>query len=366
MKLIFFLIAFSLVAVRTYFSWSGKEQEKKGISESNISIRSDNFNEEISYSGKFQLSDDETSFKSMSPGGFFRFKRNEVAVRAESNLQGNIEYRITDGDDQIPMNERGKKLLAEAIREMINWGFDAEERMKRIFLKGGPTALLNEVDSMKSDAVRRLYLGRLLEIDSISPSQQVSLISKLGLLESDADKVAILKKIVAAQLKKQVIDSVYFEVIGKIGSDADRTNILQYILTRDSISPSNTEKLMDLTSRLSSDADKRELFDSMIKKDLIEDSLYDTLLKYSRNFNSETDRIELYHKLILDGQMQEIQWVSFMESISQLSSDHDKTDLLILIGQKMPQTENLKETYRKTARTISNDTDYGRAMRAIH
>src|SRR4030095_5001592 len=148
MKLIFFLIAFSLVSIRVYFSWSGKDKERRGETESNLVIRSDNFYEEIKYSGKLRLTEDEAGFESISPGGYFRFRKNELGVKAESNLKGVIEYRIYDGTNFIPMDERGKKLLAEAIHEMIAWGFDADNRMERVYRTGGAEALIREVDSM--------------------------------------------------------------------------------------------------------------------------------------------------------------------------------------------------------------------------
>src|ERR1700733_3400647 len=103
MKIIFFLIAFFLVSTRIYFSWSGKDKERRGISESDMVIKSDNFYEEINYAGKFELADDEGSFKSISPGGYFKYRRNEKKVRAESNLQGSIEYSLFDGENKLFM-----------------------------------------------------------------------------------------------------------------------------------------------------------------------------------------------------------------------------------------------------------------------
>ena len=54
MKLIFFLIAFLLLSIRYYFSWTGKDRERRGLSESNIVIKSDNYYEEINYWENFK------------------------------------------------------------------------------------------------------------------------------------------------------------------------------------------------------------------------------------------------------------------------------------------------------------------------
>ena len=365
MKLIFFLIAFSLVGIRVYFSWAGKDREKKGVSESNMVIRSDNFYEEIKYSGKFQLTDDETGFKSISPGGYFKFRKNDVSVKAESNLQGSIEYRINDGNNNLPLDEKGKKLLAEAIREMIAWGFDAENRMERVYRKGGAQALLSEVDSMRSDHIRLLYLNRLFAIDSLMPQWIPIVIIKAGALGSDPDKVNFLTRIRADQLKDSLVDSAYFEVVKKINSDMDKSNAIQYLIKQDSLSAASAEKALALSGEISFDMDKSNLFGKMIEKGLIRGPLFDSLLLYVSAIGSDMDKLNLYEKLLNENGISDLQWAALLNKASLLGSDMDKTNLLISIAQKMPHTETLKENYRKAAKTIGNDSDYGRAVRAL-
>jgi hypothetical protein len=43
----------------------------------------------------------------------------------------------------------------------------------------------------------------------------------------------------------------------------------------------------------------------------------------------------------------------------------DKSTLLIEIAQKMPRTEMLKSLYLTAAKSIGNDSDYGKAVRAV-
>src|SRR5260221_6904096 len=146
--------------------WFGKDEERRGVCVSNMVVKSDGLYEQIKYSGKFQISDDEKSFKSISPGGYFKYRKNDIKVNAESNLRGGIDYSIYDGDKYVPVEGVGGALLSEAVKEMIAWGFDAEPRMERVYQKGGASALLREVDSMKTDQVKIIYLNRLYAIDS--------------------------------------------------------------------------------------------------------------------------------------------------------------------------------------------------------
>ena len=123
------------VSLRIYFSWLGKDRESRGISESNMVVKSDNFLEKISYVGKFEPTEDETAFKSISPGGYFKYEMNDERVKAESNLKGEIEYTLYDGKNNLVMDEKGKKLLAEAIKEMIAWGMIMRREEWKGFIK---------------------------------------------------------------------------------------------------------------------------------------------------------------------------------------------------------------------------------------
>jgi hypothetical protein len=365
MKLIFFLVAFCLISLRLYFSWSGKDRENRGLSESNMVVESDNFYEKINYSGKFELTEDETGFKSISPGGYFKFRRNDERVKAESNLKGEIEYTLSDGKNNLIMDEQGKKLLADAVKEMIAWGYDAEGRMERIYKKGGSKALLREVDSVKPSQVKIIYLNRLFSIDSLSVEDQSLMIKKIKSLGSDMDQAQLLNKISFDQLKNPQISQAYFEVVKGINSDMDKAGILRHFIDQDSLSAENTDKILAASASLNSDIDKANLYGEMIKKGIIIGPLFDSLLNLVSNINSDIDKANLYKSLIQEKDISEAQWINLLGKLSMMNSDIDKTNLLVDAAQRMPKTDIVKTNYLKAAKTLNEDMDYGRVMRAM-
>ena len=299
MKLIFFLLAFCLLSIRVYFSWAGKDREKKGVATADMVIKSNNFYEEIKYSGKFQLTDEETGFKSISPGGYLKFRRNDESVKAESNLQGEIEYKLYDGQKNLtPDDESGRKLIADAVHEMIAWGFDADSRMERVYRKGGIRALLNEVDSMRTDQVKTLYLDRVFRNDSLSSEDLLAIAGKIGSLGSDMDKSRFLNKFSAVQLKNPQVDSVYFKVVGRMGSDMDKANALQHIINQDSIADENVFQILALGGGFGSDMDKSNLFGKLIDRGLIGGARFDSLVSLISNMGADMDKVNLYRKLM--------------------------------------------------------------------
>ena len=89
------------------------------------------------------------------------------------------------------------------------------------------------------------------------------------------------------------------------------------------------------------------------------------MINRSAGLGSDMDKISLYKKLISEKNISELQWMDLIGRTSGLGSDMDKTNLLIEIAQTMPQTEVLRAACLKAAKSIGNDGDYGRAVRAI-
>jgi hypothetical protein len=365
MKLIFFLIAFCLVSIRLYFSWTGKDRERRGISESSIVIKSANFTEEINYSGKFQLLDDESGFKTISPGGYFKFRLNDIRVKAESNLRGDIEYGIQNGNTDIPMNEDGKLLVRQAVKEMIYWGYDADARMERVYQRGGIKALLNEVDSVKPDNIKIIYMSRLFTGDSLPHDEMVFVIKKIKSLGSDMDKSRFLNKVSPDQFKNPSIDSVYFEIISGMGSDMEKSNAIHHLLDQDSLNESNISAVLDISRTMGSEMDKAGVYSKLIDRNLIGGSLFDSLLKQISNMGSDMDKSNLFKKMTGLSPISENQWIGLIQSAATLGSDMDKSNLLIEIAPRMPKTDAVKAAFVKSAKSIGNDNDYGRVMRAL-
>ncbi len=365
MKLIFFLIAFLLISVRYYFSWAGKDRERRGLSEGNIVNKSDNSYEELNYLGKFQLSDDESGFKSISPGGYFKFRLNDVKIKAQSDMRGEIEYTIFDGKNDLTFNDEGKILVAKAIKEMIYWGYDAKGRMERVYQKGGSQALLREIDSVKDDQVRILYMKRLFLIDSLPSETQELIVRKVKSLGSDMDKAQFLNQIKTSQFTNPSINAACFDIIKGMGSDMDKMNALNHIIEQDSLNAGIIATILNLGNGMGSDMDKSNLYGKLIDKGLIKDSLFDSLSVRISKMGSDMDKVNLFNKMLKIDPITENQWIILISQSEFLGSDMDKANMLSEFSKKMPKTDPIKAAYVKAAKTIGNDNDYGRVMRAL-
>jgi hypothetical protein len=83
------------------------------------------------------------------------------------------------------------------------------------------------------------------------------------------------------------------------------------------------------------------------------------------HLNGDQDKANLYTRLINDSIPAEGQWISLIQEVGKIVPDFEKSNLLVQIAQKMPKTGDTKSAYLKAAKTITNDSDYGRVMRGV-
>jgi len=156
MKLAFFLVGFCLIFFRMYYKsiWPAAFAHRQRVT---ITISTDEDYERIRYEGRIRLTDDETGIAFISPGGSIHYRHNDKRLQAESDDQGRIIYEISSDGRQLSPEGDGKPVIKEALRQMIVYGFDAHDRMYRLYQRGGDSALRSEVDQLKSPGVADMY-----------------------------------------------------------------------------------------------------------------------------------------------------------------------------------------------------------------
>jgi hypothetical protein len=334
MKLTFFLIAFFLVLLRVYFSWAGYARHNSSTS-GNMLIKGDNFIEEINWSGKVRLSDDEKSIADITPGGYLKFRENDQTFKAESNLQGEIAYTLYDGHENLTLNDSGRRFVAGVLQKMIARGFDAGGRAQRIQQRGGNRALLAELPHLAMEGLAEPYLDLLFKSDSLTKEEQIGVLKQIRDLGNDGEKEKYLTRFTPDQLRDSAIGQCWLTIVGSIGPDDRKKNLLiKYI---------------------------GQVADSAG----LPDNRWDSVMSAAGHIESDREKEELYQSLADSGRKTDAEWVSLIRAVGRMENDNNKSEVLLQIAQKMPHDDIVKTEYKAAARTIKDDANYGKAMRAI-
>ncbi len=333
MKLTFFLIAFFLVLLRVYFSWAGYAGHNTR-NNGNVLIKGDNFIEEIHWSGKVRLSDDEKSITDITPGGYLKFRENDQTFKAESNLQGEIAYSLYDGHENLILDDSGKRFIAGVLQKMIARGLYSDGRAERIAQKGGNQALLTEIPHMEMDGASYQYVDLLFKSDSMTEAEQVALLKQISQMEN-GKKEEYLERFTQAQLKDSIVGSYWLAAVKDIFPDGNKKDLL--------------------TRYVGQVADSTGLANNR----------FDSVMAAAGQIGSDGEREDFYHILIDSVKKTDGEWISLIRAGAAMENEGDKSDLLVRIAKKMPTDDSVKAEYKTAARTIRDDAGYGRVMRAI-
>jgi hypothetical protein len=332
MKLTFFLIALFLILVR--LSLPGLHLWHHGPNDGNIVVSGDNYREELHWSGRFRLSDDERTIAQMMPGGYLKFRENDTTLSAESNMQGEISYSLYDGRQHL--TSRDTAFIATQIRKMIGLGFFADGRPERILKSGGNKALLTEISRMRIEGVGTPYVNLLLKSDSLTVEERLGL---LRLLKGDGNFGAV-SRILRAFTRGQLRD------------------------------PEVAQAWLVAVRQMNDERAQKELMVNFLKKDTVNGSwlnggLYDSMLVQTSQWGSEFDQKDVYETLTTLPGKTEGQWIALIRTAGRLKDDTQKSQLLQKIWSAGPGTDALKSEYIQAARTIHDDWQFGKAMRMV-
>jgi hypothetical protein len=410
MKLTFFLIALALVLLRLCYPTLEIWHSRHG--QGTMIIKSDHYIQGIWWLGKIQLSDDERSIAEISPGGYLKFKENDTTMKAESDLQGRISYTLYNGSEELPLNDSGRSFVACQIQKMIRLGFFAEDRAMKIYRKAGIKGLIAELSRIRMEGARDQYLDLLFKSDSLTPADEIRLLTLSENSNDMNERQQLLSRFNRESLGDSAVASEWLIAVGNLDQAYVKKDLLLRYIGEDAgagagIAPDRFDAVLAITGRFGSDYDEQEVYkrladvprlrthdsaytlpwlsavgklnESYMKKDLLlrflpEDSNaggivsvdeFDSVIAVTRRFQNSVDEQEVYKRLADLPVKSDPEWAGLIRAAGGLNEDYMKTELMLKIAQKMPRTDSLRSAYRTAAKSIREDMDYGKVMRAL-
>jgi ferritin len=325
MKLIFFLIAFCLVFLRLFLFWTGHDRQGN---DGNITITGNGFIEQMKWSGQVRFNEEETAIRSITPGGYIKYRRNEDKLYAESNLQGEVKYELYQGRTLLKMDEQGRKFISEVVKEMIDFGLDAPQRMDRIYRQDGIPGLIRELGKMKFDYTKELYLNRIFSSDSLTQEEWLNLANRIDSLGSDMLKAKFLKNFRPAQLHDSLVNRAYYSDIAHMNGEMEKENVIQHLIEQGPMTDGDYQRTLDLIDQFGSDMEKENLLRQLMNKRDITNDRSAAFLNLIRHVNSDMQKENLLRQLMDEGIVKEDHLDELLEDISHIGSDMEKANLL--------------------------------------
>jgi hypothetical protein len=379
-------------------SITNEDDNKKG--KTSVVITDENGSLNFVATEDIVFNEDETAIERFGDDGSLKFKRDGKKLTAETGSDGKIYYTFNGGAKTQVLNEEGAKFLAKAIRIMIGYGVGAKGRAERLFKKGGSSLILEEIDKLKSDYTKSVYLGYLLSTPNLSQPELLATVKKIGTsVNSDYEKAKLLKENSPLFLGNAETSDAYLmavkginsdyekanalkELLGKplaggqfqqvldaahsIGSDYEKANVLKETLENNKLSADQFTAVLKTISSIGSDYEKSNVLKTALEKNSAEGAQFDEALSVIKTIDSDFEKANVLKQVAGSGTKTEQQWTGLITAATDIDSDFEKANVLIDIAHKMPDNENLKAVYMKAAKTISSEYELGRTIKASH
>jgi beta-lactamase regulating signal transducer with metallopeptidase domain len=321
---------------------------------------------EIEMRGEVQFGDDDISIVRISPGGYVRVQemrgwyRRKLEARPDSSGRPEIRYWSDSAERSLdtPGREWVRTILPALIRET---GINAEERANRILETRGASALLEEVDRISGDHVRRRYLSALIQSAKVTTDDFRRAMNRVARISSDHDKAEMLK--LASQrpaAQQSEVSGALVQAIASIQSDHDKANTICSMLEERVAGTQLLADLLHVTETIQSDHDKSRVLERALRHDLSPASARSGFSSAVHTIQSAHDRARVLLTLLESPDLDEALLEVIAHSAEGIQSDHDKANVLARLAAR-----HTPQGLFAAIRSISSDHDKRRVLSAL-
>ena len=318
--------------------------------------------------GQIQFSADATEIQSITPGGFF-----EVNVREGDRLRrvrvtpsGNgLEYVLKVNGNQQPFDANAKAWFGSLLLSLERaTGFAADTRVPRLLAKGGPTAVLDEINNLSAAYVRGIYFRKLLDQPNLPPAIVVRIMNQAaGQMASDYELARVLMEVSKQyDLPDETSRTAFLNAAGKLKSDYEHSRVLIELLKRPDISAENVRMALNSATNITSDYEKSRILLSLIDQREFNQTSLDFYLKLVASIHSDYEKSRdllaaMQRYPLASGQVNQI-----LDAATKMSSDYEKSRLLTGLSEKGKFDESQMGNYLKVVASMQSDYERSRCL----
>ena len=329
------LIAAPGVTINTANAWPFSEKNSRSISldddgNSKISISSTKDGKKLklkaTLNGHLEFNNDESKILSFPKDSLFDMTINEGGIKHRILIKSDDSgpsYSYYLNGDVSDFDQTAQNWFASVIPEILRTtGIDAEKRVERISKSRGNASVLDEIELISSDFIKKEYFLYLFKLTDLSEKNLTRVISLSGDIGSDFEQSAVLSSLIKTQkLTGESIWKQALDATTKIGSDFEQAKTLISFIDKLPQSSSINKAYFNAASKIGSDFEMRRVFTQYIKRQ----------------------------------PKQSVNLIQMFDAAKSIGSDFELASLLIVSKDQMNQSQELFSAYIDLAETIGSD-----------
>lgn len=356
-----FLLSLMVVVMLSSFSCTAGNGDWDIVITKNNNWRVENI--KISTNGDIEFNDEYTDVKAMSDDAYIKISMVSFGMRRKLYIHsddGRINYRYFEGSKEVDFEPKGrawmKKMLPDIVR---NSGLDLENRVNKMYQKGGISGFLKELEETDSDYYRSRMVRYLLKNNKLNKNELRSLIREFPYrINSDYELSQIYKKYNSVFITDPEISEEFFNSLEEISSNYELSQILKSVYKKNELSEENFTHFIEAMDDISSSYEKSNLMKMALADDKLTNAQLNLLLGEVEDISSSYEKSQIIKSLIKEEGLSSVNVDKILDLTESVSSDYEMGQIInSMIREEMINQSNLNQ-FTDLLGNISSDYTY--------
>lgn len=225
--------------------------------------------------------------------------------------------------------------------------------------------ILQSADMIDSDYYKYVVLSTLLEQPEVKEESLNEMIRMAGDIDSDHYRTQLLSEALRKQGLSKTAFKTIVEAVANVESDYYKTNVFNSLAEKSQLDAAVQSQIMDQLASVGSDYYASVTLTTLLEHQKLSDEAFGKLITLGSKLGSDH-----YASTVLaqasEHTLTTPQLMTILNAAGNIDSDHYLSQVLANVATQVKASDAaVKEAYRQTAKKISSETYYGRALRAI-
>lgn len=325
---------------------------------------------EVSYSGRFEFTDDDADLRVLSPGGHIHIADSGAAGRHVIEIRergGTIERKYSVNGSERPFDPEGRQWLRDNLPKLIrNSGIGADKRVARFLKSGGPSAVLAEISKIEGSYVKRLYFTELFKQAALTAEQyRQAMLQASREIKGDYDLASLLISVADRLPGDEASRAAYFTAASGIRSDYEITRVYSTMLKRGSVAPGVLAAILERAGSIGSDYQLSELLRQIVGHQPLDDRTRPLFFKALGTVQGDYERHRILSAAIA---ARPADTATLTDALNRAAEMHGGYDLAAFLLEALAQNGAegpLRPPFFAAVDRISGSYDRGRVLQAV-
>jgi beta-lactamase regulating signal transducer with metallopeptidase domain len=324
----------------------------------------------ISYSGNFELTDDDADVRQISAGGYLKISdqgiigRHTVEMRERS---GGVERRYYVNGIEKPFDPDGRQWLRDNLPKFVrNTGIGADRRVARYLKSGGPSAVMAEISRIDGSYAKRVYFAELFKQASLTPEQYRQAMAQAGReVKSDYDLASLLIAIADRLPTDEASRAAYFAAAGGIHSDYELRRVYSTMLKRGPVSSEVLAGILEHSSSIESDYEQSELLRQIVSQQGLDARTRAPFFRAAATVQSDYERHRILSAVASRPGNDAETLAAMLNQATAMGSDYEKASFLVDLLKNGSIEGAARAPFFTVANSINSSYERGRVLQTV-